>query len=592
MIPSEFIEDLLHKVDIVEVIGRYVKLKKTGQNYVACCPFHKEKTPSFTVSYSKQFYHCFGCGASGTAITFLMKYSGLSFVESIELLSNEVGLVVPNSYVNHNFDEVHQLKEKRQNLEQIMQRISSFYCNELKNNSDAQEYLFQKRDLNNSICEKFLIGYAGSSRQELSKIFKTYNEDLINSGMVKKISDNNFYDHFRSRIMFPIRSLQGKIIGFGGRALYDDVQPKYLNSPETKLFDKSKVLYGLYENREGIRNSGKIIVVEGYMDVISLFRHGINYSVATLGTATTDYHIKILCRQSDNIYFCFDGDKAGKQAAWRALESFLPFLSEDKSVYFLFLEEGHDPDSYIRKNNKKKFENLLNNNSIILSEYLLTFLSENLNLDFDEDKSKLIKSFSNLVVKIKNINLRFFLIRNLSNKIKIDFEILNNLVINNINNDNKLVSNKKNIGNKDKLGFSKISTSVEKLILWLLINPKLAKYINIPEFINLDEELSALVALSESIKSLKNCTTGQIMENIRDSNFYNLINRIFINSKDIINEFNVIDDNDEKAFLSGLQKINNRINLLQLDELKYLMKFRDLTSDENKLLLYLSKRNF
>ena len=399
MIPSDFIDELLAKVDIVDIIDEHVPLKKGGANYMACCPFHKEKSPSFSVSPHKQFYHCFGCGAHGSAIGFIMEYQGLSFSEAVQYLADRVGMTVPRvKGRNDNPEQRAERKKKQQTLEETTQAAADFYRQQLKLYPVAQNYL-QQRGLNADIIEHYGLGYAPEGWQPLAQVFQPYpNTALVESGMVID-NEGKHYDRFRHRVMFPIRDPRGQVIGFGGRVL-DDSKPKYLNSPDTPLFDKGRNLYGLYEGRSAIKEAGRILVVEGYMDVVALAQFGIGYGVAALGTATTAEHVKILMRQTDSVYFCFDGDAAGRKAAWRALENALPQLKDDKSLHFLFLPEQHDPDSYIRAHGKTEFEDALLHQSKPLSEYFWDALSENLNLRTQEGKSQLVKASAPLLAPI------------------------------------------------------------------------------------------------------------------------------------------------------------------------------------------------
>jgi DNA primase len=365
MIPNDFIQTLLARVDIVDVIDRYVPLRKAGANYAACCPFHSEKTPSFTVSPTKQFYHCFGCGAHGTAIGFLIEHAGKSFPEAVEELARDAGLEVPRV---ERPDEAER-RDAADDLASVMLTAARAYRSALKESPRAIEYL-KGRGLTGAIAARFGIGYAPDAWQGLAGHFEHYDSPLLDAaGLVIKGEGGKRYDRFRDRIMFPIHDSRGHVIGFGGRVLGSG-EPKYLNSPETPLFSKGRELYGLYLARHPIRTAGKVVVVEGYMDVVALAQHGVDYVVATLGTATTPIHVHKLLRLTDTVVFCFDGDAAGRKAAWRALENTLPVLSDGKDVRFLFLPEGLDPDDYVRAQGKAAFEALVES-AMPLSEFLL-----------------------------------------------------------------------------------------------------------------------------------------------------------------------------------------------------------------------------
>ena len=369
MIPNDFIQTLLARADIVSVIDRHVPLKKAGANFAACCPFHSEKTPSFTVSPAKQFYHCFGCGAHGTAIGFLMEYDGKSFPDAVEELARDVGLEVPRVEAPGRAAR----RDQAEDLSGLLLDAARFYRARLKDSPRAIDYLKQ-RGLTGTVVARFGMGYAPDDWQPLAAAFPDYKDKALEtSGLVVGGEAGKRYDRFRDRIMFPIHDSSGRVIGFGGRVL-DQGEPKYLNSPETPLFAKGHELYGLFLARPAIRAAGKVVVVEGYMDVVALAQHGVEYVVATLGTATTSVHAQKLLRMTDCVVFCFDGDDAGRRAAWRALENALPALADGKDVRFLFLPEGEDPDDFIRRRGKAAFEELLER-AMPLSEFLLAELA-------------------------------------------------------------------------------------------------------------------------------------------------------------------------------------------------------------------------
>ena len=403
MIPQEFIQALLSRVDIVEVIDPRVPLKKTGANYQACCPFHNEKTPSFTVSPTKQFYHCFGCGAHGTAIGFLMEFSGLGYVEAIQSLARVAGMEVPQTQGASRVPP-----QQESSLVDIMQRAAHFYRQQLKRTPRAVDYL-KTRGLTGEIAARFGLGYAPDGWQNLDQIFSPYADaSLQAAGLVVINEAGQQYDRFRDRIMFPIINQKGDTIGFGGRVL-DSGEPKYLNSPETPLFQKGHELYGLFQARRAMRDAGKALVVEGYMDVVALAQHGVDYAVATLGTATTPLHVQKLLRHTDEIVFCFDGDKAGQKAAWRALEQSLAVVTDSSRIGFLFLPETHDPDSYVREFGRAEFENLLAKSTVPLSAYLFRQITARHDLTLDEGKSAFLKDMQPLIAQVNAQNLALML---------------------------------------------------------------------------------------------------------------------------------------------------------------------------------------
>ncbi len=389
LIPQNFIDDLLERCDIVDIIDKRVKLKRTGHNYVGLCPFHEEKTPSFSVNPDKQFYYCFGCGAGGNALGFLMEYERLEFPEAVNAIAHNLGVSVPEETIRYE-----DKNQQRQIVYDVLKKAADFYYLQLKSHPAAEiavNYLRQ-RGVSGQIAKTFQIGYAPPGWDNLLKYFthekSIENQLLIDSGLViEKPEDKKIYDRFRQRIIFPIRNQRGKVIAFGGRVLNDE-KPKYLNSPETIAFHKGQELYGLYEARLANRQLFRLIIVEGYMDVVALAQHGITYAAATLGTATSEEHLQRVFRLTNEIIFCFDGDKAGRAAASRALETSLPLMEDGREVKFLFLPEGEDPDSLVRSIGKNEFEALLKQ-STPLSEYLFTSLSADLNIATMDGRARL-----------------------------------------------------------------------------------------------------------------------------------------------------------------------------------------------------------
>ncbi|MDO5666543.1 MAG: DNA primase [Alcaligenaceae bacterium] len=405
MIPEEFIQELLARVDVVDVVGKYVQLKKSGQNLQGLCPFHQEKTPSFTVSPTKQFYHCFGCGAHGTAIGFIMDHVGLSFPETVKVLADSVGMRVPEP--NYSPETRARFKEQKTRydlMHEALDKAQDYYQQQLNQYSPAQDYLVN-RGLTPEIARRFGLGWTGSERQNLRRVFEDYDNDLlIDAGLLTQNEQGLRYDRFRERITFPIFNQRGRLIGFGGRIIGKG-EPKYLNSPETELFHKGSELYGLWENRQGIRKAATVLVVEGYMDVVALARFGIEYAVATLGTATTTEHINKLVKVSHRIVFCFDGDQAGQRAAWRALNTSLPLLRDDISLRFLFLPKEHDPDSFVQAYGLKKFEERVAE-AQALSAFMLQTLAADFNLNEAEGRAACLKEALTLVDQIPQSTIR------------------------------------------------------------------------------------------------------------------------------------------------------------------------------------------
>jgi DNA primase len=407
LIPKQFIVDLIDRADVVDVVGRRVQLKKAGREFKACCPFHDEKTPSFTVSPSKGFYHCFGCGAHGTAVGFLMEFDHMSFVEAIESLANSMGVQVPRN-------ESDRPARRYDELFELMSRVERFWQQGLKANPAAVDYL-KNRGIDGSTARRFGLGYAADAWSAVLDKFGTSQEAidrLLAAGLVIRKDNGGHYDRFRDRIMFPIRDVRGRCIAFGGRTLGDG-EPKYLNSPETVLFHKGRELYGLYEARQALRQIDRFVVVEGYMDVVALARHGIDFSVATLGTATTADHLNRLFRLTENVDFCFDGDRAGKQAAWRALETALPHIREGRQVRFVFLPDGQDPDSYVNAHGADAFIQALDD-GVALSDYLIAELAQQVDLDTVDGRARLAELAKPLVARIPQGVYRELLVESLA----------------------------------------------------------------------------------------------------------------------------------------------------------------------------------
>lgn len=416
MIPPEFIDELLARADIVEVIEARVTLKKTGQNYSGLCPFHNEKTASFSVSQEKQFYYCFGCQASGSALKFLMEFDRMDFIQAVEYLADRVGMEVPRK---RNPDPG--VTQKRKSLYEILAQSSAYYANQLRAHEGrerAVSYL-KGRGLSGEIARDFSLGFAPPGWDNLLLELAKSNHDrqlLIESGMVVESADEDkVYDRFRDRIVFPIKDLRGRTIAFGGRVLSDDAKPKYLNSPETHVFHKGRELYGLYEARKRVRKLEKLIVVEGYMDVVALAQNGIGYSVATLGTATSTEHIERMFRLVPQIIFCFDGDAAGRNAGWKALQATLPAMQDGRVAKFLFVPDGDDPDTLIRREGQAEFENRING-AVGFTEFFFASLTSELDMDSLEGRAGLSKLAVPFIREIPESVFKQLLIDELSQK--------------------------------------------------------------------------------------------------------------------------------------------------------------------------------
>lgn len=407
-IPQQFIDDLLSRVDIVDVIDARVPLKKQGSNYTACCPFHEEKTPSFTVSPTKQFYYCFGCGASGTALGFLMEHDRLHFVEAVETLAASVGVDVPR--------EGGAAGDSHAPLYAALAAADAFYREQLRHSDAAVAYL-KERGISGETAAAFGIGFAppGWSNLGDGEIAGGDSRVLLAAGLVNRNEAGRIYDRFRNRITFPIRDRRGRTIAFGARVL-DDATPKYLNSPETDVFHKGRELYGLYEARQARRRLERLLVVEGYMDVVMLAEHGIDYAVATLGTAVSEHHIERLFATAAEIVFCFDGDEAGRQAAWRALSNTLSLLSGGREARFLFLDEGEDPDSTVRREGREAFERRLSA-ARPLPDFLIEHLREGVDMGTTGGRDRLWSEAKPLIARISSTVYRDLVIKQLAHEI-------------------------------------------------------------------------------------------------------------------------------------------------------------------------------
>ncbi len=433
-IPQSFIDDLIERVDIVDVIDSRVKLKKAGKNYSACCPFHDEKTPSFTVSPDKQFFYCFGCGASGNSVGFVMDYERLSFPEAIESLAKVAGVEVPRE-VNKDpkkraYDEAQE--QARKTLYSLMEKSNEFYQQQLREHPSKQTpiHYLKNRGLSGQIAKDFGIGYAPSGWDNLTKALATSNQyqDLLLQGgmLIHNEEKDRLYDRFRERIMFPIRDSRGRVIGFGGRVLGDE-KPKYLNSPETPIFHKGKELYGLYEARQAYRQLPRLLVVEGYMDVVALAQYDIRYGVATLGTACGEEHLTRAFKYTNEVVFCFDGDEAGRKAARRAMENALPAMEDGRQIKFLYLPEGEDPDTLVRQLGKDKFTHLIESASP-LENFLFDELGQHFNTQTMEGRARLCKIAAPMLNELPRGVYRELMFNQLANRTQLSMDALMNLL--------------------------------------------------------------------------------------------------------------------------------------------------------------------
>ncbi|EPE37745.1 DNA primase [Candidatus Photodesmus anomalopis] len=569
-IPSSFISNLLEQIDIIDIIDSRIKLNKRGKNYTACCPFHDEKTPSFTVSPKKQFYHCFGCGVHGNAVDFLMQYEQYEFIEAIEQLASFIGLKVPREQYDHYVSNRSKSITDKQNLYLIMRDITNFYIGQLTSpgNKIATNYL-RNRGISSKVIHKFLIGYVPNKWDLVRNYFSKQHNMLIDTGVLVKNDFGNCYDRFRGRIIFPIRDRLGRIIGFGGRVL-DDSKPKYINSPETIIFKKGKELYGLYEVIKSSSILSRVLVVEGYMDVIALSQYELNYTVASLGTSITGEQLKILFRQTSTVICCYDGDQSGEEAAWRTLKNSLKHLKTGKTLKFLFLPKNEDPDSYIRQYGKNKFERLIEG-ATSLSTYLFQNLIKihKLNLGTDEGKSAFRSYVIKLIDKIPDYQFQ---------------ELLGKLLDQRTGFDNHFKHLKKHL-NKSRLKLDqKIKrTPMREVIILLIQNPSYANLV--PDLSSIKGlALPGLDLLFEVLDYCRACphvSTGQLLESWRYKKNKMLLSRLasYMIPLD--------ENNQEDVFLDSLDKILSQCIEKQIELLQAKDRSIGLPTGEKKKLLAL-----
>ena len=570
-IPNHFIDEVLGRVDIIEIVNQRVPLKKMGNSFKACCPFHQEKTPSFMVNQSKQLYHCFGCGAKGNVITFLMEYEKLEFVETIEFLAHHEGMVIPYERRNNVSPEA---ERKNQTTLTALKEANLFFQRELKkpDHQKARDYL-QKRDLTTEDIERFNIGFAPDSWNALLTTLKSKgaNEQMLEeAGLIIPAQNkpNHFYDRFRDRVMFPIRNRKGETIAFGGRIIGDG-EPKYLNSPETSVFHKGKELYGLYELRRDVRNYNEILVVEGYMDVVMMSHFGIQNVVATLGTAMSNTQVSNLFRYTHSIVFCFDGDNAGQNAAYKAMENALPVLHSEKDIKFLFLPDNHDPDSYLKAHGREAFNQLVQN-ALPLSEYLFNHFENKYSLETIEGRSQLLSDMGTLINSMPDIPLRDLLRAELGKKTNVNRNILNKHVEQGRAVNQRLPQNNQNQG----------KNLVERGIVLLLNNLQLVQTIRNYEFL-LDSEEKGAKVLYQLITTILDHpeikTTAQLLGKFQDKPWIQ-----YVESLSVLDH--MLEESLHKTeFEDALRRLSQRADPRKQILAKF-AKGLALTSEELKLL--------
>lgn len=564
MISESFKQDLLNRVDIVDVINSRVPLKKAGANWTACCPFHNEKTPSFTVSPSKQFYHCFGCGAHGNAVGFLMEYAGLGYVDAVRDLAESVGMKMP---------EFRSADRQKHNdgpdLYDIMQRAAQYYRDQLKVSERAIEYL-KGRGLSGKVAARFGIGYAPAGWQNLENVFERYGDKaLLECGLVIENEQGRRYDRFRDRIMFPILNQRGSVIGFGGRVFSDEEGPKYMNSPETSLFEKGRELYGLPQARQAVREQNRVLVVEGYMDVVALAQHGVENAVATLGTATTPVHVQKLMRIADEVVFCFDGDAAGRRAAWHALEVSLESLSDRKALKFLFLPTEHDPDSFVREHGAEAFQQRVLE-AQPLSAFMLETLRKQADLSSIEGKSKLVAEAKGLLKRVAAPGLQLQLVKALAQIAGMEQIEVARLT------DIRLAATYQRSAPKILPRSGGDSRLERELLRCLLSRPELASQVDI-ELPDLSRaEGRALVLLIEAFQEDAELSSALLSERFRDSEYEMLVNELQAESM----KESATDEDLITVFEHTLAALTDRRRRARLQELETKIKAGEASREE------------
>ncbi|WP_413111187.1 DNA primase [Thaumasiovibrio sp. DFM-14] len=574
LIPRSFIDDLLSRIDIIELIDARVKLKKAGKSYTACCPFHNEKTPSFSVSQEKQFYHCFGCGVHGNAIDFIMEFDRLEFPDAIEELASSLGMDVPRENTP---GQQGANREVKRNLYDAMGQIAEFYQSQLRHAPDAIEYL-KGRGLSGDIVKQFGIGYIDDKWDQVKQRFGRDHDSqkaLVSAGMLIESDTGRRYDRFRGRIMFPIRDRRGRVIAFGGRVISDGT-PKYLNSPETPLFHKGRELYGLYEVMQTHREPSQILVVEGYMDVVALAQFGVDYAVAALGTATTGDHMQTLFRQTGTVVCCYDGDRAGREAAWRALEQALPYLNDGRQLKFMFLPDGEDPDTYIRNQGKAAFEAQIAQ-AMPLSDFLFSTLMLQVDTSSREGQAKLSTLAVPLIDKVPGGTLRLYLREELGKKLGLPDEAQLS----------QLISKQGQQSNSKAPQPDMKRTPMREVITLLLQQPSLVE--NVPEIAGLEAlkvpGIKILAQLVDKCRIDPNISTGQLLEQWRGTQHDSLMSRLA--SWDLSTHEDIV----ETVFKDALDKV--LIQCVEQQIATLLAKARSVgLSDEEKheLALLVSSR--
>jgi len=576
LIPQQFIDDLIARTDIVDLIDSRVKLKKAGKSHVACCPFHGEKSPSFHVSQDKQFYHCFGCGASGNVISFLMEYDRLDFVDTIEELAGLYNLDIPREESSDNKKTAQQYSiEKQQKLDyyELMDQVSAFYRQQLKANKNSEEVIsyLKKRGLSGDVAKRFGIGYSPDDWQVVKDKFTKNGgrfdpqreAQLLDTGVLIKNEKGRVYDRFRHRVMFPIRDRRGRVIGFGGRVL-DDSTPKYLNSPETPIFSKGLELYGFYEAKQANRDLKRLLVVEGYMDVVALAQHGVSWSVASLGTSTTSEQLQLMFRNTSEIICCYDGDRAGREAAWRTLQNSLPQLQDGRQVKFMFLPDGEDPDSMIRQLGEEDFIALVDK-AMPLSQFMFENLINQVEMNSEDGRSKLANLALPMVNSISDGVFQQMMKDKLAKYLGMSSESLN-----------RFITPEKPATTKKQRKKANRGSLVRQAIGLLVQHPDLANALsNLPPLdqINL-KGTQLLQQIINQVHAQPEIKAAQLLERWRGQAEYDSLLKLAGWQHD------VDDENLQSHFVDTIVQIINKHLELRLEQLSHKSRVEGLSSEE------------
>jgi DNA primase len=574
LIPQDFIDDLVQRIDIIEVISNRIEIKKAGREYKGLCPFHTEKTPSFTVSQEKGFYHCFGCGAHGTALGFLMDYENQAFVEAIEELSKIAGVEIPKTKQDR------ATNKKNKSLQELTGEVMDQFIRNLSKSEKAIAYL-KHRNIDGKTAKKFSIGFANDSWDDILKKFGTSDrrvKKLLDCGLIIKKDDSSYYDRFRNRIMFPIRDNKGNVLGFGGRII-DDGEPKYLNSPETQLFKKGRLLYGMFESKEALRSSSEAIIVEGYTDVIALSMNGFSNALATLGTAITDDHIKNIFRFADKITFCFDGDRAGKDAAWKACEICLPNITAEKEVRFLTLPDDQDPDQVIVSSGPQRLKKFLDD-ALPLSDFLIHSIKKESEVKTINGRARAAEKSMALVNKMRDGIYKDLIIEKIASELKMKASQLKNIQI-----QTKTSNIQRNALPKKEKDYRRRPSLIGQAIKILIHYPDLARKINQEKTLNFIDEKGIKIfdEILNFIQSRESIKSATIIEHFQDK-------KIRVHLKKMIAEPLLISEKEAKSELNEIiTRLYEKDNKSEFKALVNKAKENELSQIERDRFLELSK---